>query len=321
MCNQNIKCNLYICSMTTEQEIDFKKILEHGNELADKFPEILESINVPKFSISDIGLNARVINNWEKKDLFLKEHDPRKRRKFDLIDAVWMKMIQKMRRFEISLNTIRKVKESLENKIGVDESNREVVEMTVFAMFGEDEKESVSAFMKTEEYKRMIGNMKVNILQMIVLDIVVLRNRYSLLINQEGESIPFKHTSLEMFKELFGNAPFFNETFLSISINEMLVELIGELDTDDSMRLCLLTKEEAEVVKYIKEEGVKRIEIQLSKGEFKQPEKLILTKEEIIKDNKRINEILLNQGYEDIIMKTENGKIVHFERKEKRKLN
>jgi len=307
--------------MTKEQEIDFKKILENGNELAEKFPEILESISIPKFSISDIGLNARVINNWEKKGLFLKDHDPRKRRKFDLIDAVWMKMIQKMRRFEISLNTIGKVKESLENEMEVNESNRETVEMTLFAMFGEDKKELVSAFMKTEEYKRMIGNMKVNILQMIVLDIVALRNRYSLLINQDGESIPFKHTMLESFIDEFNAAPFFNETFLSISINEMLVELIGELDTDDSMRLCLLTKEEAEVVKCIKEDGVKRIEIQLSKGEFKQPEKIILTKEEIIKNNKRINEILLNQGYEDIIMKTENGKIVHFERKEKRKLN
>ena len=59
MSNQNIICNLYICSMTKEQEIDFKKILENGNELAEKFPEILESISIPKFSISDIGLNAR----------------------------------------------------------------------------------------------------------------------------------------------------------------------------------------------------------------------------------------------------------------------
>ena len=54
------------------------------------FPDILESISIPKFSISDIGLNSRVINNWEKKGLFLKDHDPRKRRKFDLIDAVYL---------------------------------------------------------------------------------------------------------------------------------------------------------------------------------------------------------------------------------------
>jgi DNA-binding transcriptional MerR regulator len=307
--------------MTKEQEIDFKKILENGNKLAEMFPDILESISIPKFSISDIGLNSRVINNWEKKGLFLKDHDPRKRRKFDLIDAVWMKMIQKMRRFEISLNTIGKVKESLESEVTVDESNRETVEKTVIAMFGDDKKELASVFMKTEEYKRMLGNMKVNILQMIVLDIIALKNRYSLLINQDGESIPFKHTLLETFINEFNEKPFFNETFLSISINEMLVELIGELDTDDSMRLCLLTKEEAVVVQCIKEEGVKSIEIQLSKGEYKQPVRLVLTKEEIIKDNKRVNEILLNQGYEDIIMKTEKGKIVHFERKEKRKLN
>lgn len=307
--------------MTKEQEIDFKKILEDGAALAEKFPKLLESTRVPKFSISDIGLNARVINNWEKKGLFLKEHDPRKRRKFDLVDAVWMKMIQKMRRFEISLNTIKKIKESLESLAKVDEDNQEVVEKTVIAMLGEDKKEAAIAFMKTDVFKKQIETLKVNILQIIIFDIIVLRNRFSILINAEGESIPFKHTMLETLIEKFDVGDFFNKTFLSISINEMLVELIGELNTDDSLRLCLLTPAEVEVVNCIKEKGVKSIEIQLSKSKFKQPEKLILTREEVIDDRKRINEIFLNQGYEDITVKSENGKIVYCERKEKRKLN
>lgn len=307
--------------MTKEQEIDFKKILSNGVALAEEFPEVLESLSLPKFSISDIGLNARVINNWEKKGLFLKEHDPRKRRKFDLIDAVWMKMVQKMRCFEISLKTIKNVKESIESRAEVTNENRDTVEKTVIAMFGDGKKELAKAFLKTEEYKRMLENLKVNILQMIVLDIIVLRNRYSIIIDQEGQSFPFKYSMIETLIDKFDAGDFFNKTFLSISINEMLVELIGELKTDDSIRLSLLTTKEAEVVKCMNEKGVKSIEIHLSKGENSQPEKLTLTKEEVMKDNKRINEILLSQGYEDITMKTEKGKIVYFERKEKRKLN
>ena len=306
--------------MNNDQIREFKKVTDNAEKLAKEFPELSESVGIPRFTISDIGLNARVINNWEKKGLFLRDFDPGMRRKFDLIDAVWLKMVQKMRKFEISLNTIKKVKDSFIETVELTDENREVIIETILAMYGDDKKELANVFMQTADFKKLVDSQKINYLQTIIVDIIGLRNRYSILINQDGESIPFKHTYLETYIENLGIDSFFNETFLSISINEMLVELIGELDTDDSMSLHLLTPKEGEVLKCMKEKNVKSIEIQLSNDNIRQPEKVILTKEEVLKDNKRINEILLNQGYEDITLKTEKGKVVHFLRKEKRKL-
>ena len=124
--------------MTNGQDKDLEKLLASGKQLATKYPDFFKEINEPRYSIGDIGLNSRILNYWEKKGLFLKEHDPRKRKKFDLVDSVWMKMIQKLRQFDISLVAINNIKDLLVSKPEINESNIDAIEKVVLDLCSED---------------------------------------------------------------------------------------------------------------------------------------------------------------------------------------
>ena len=312
--------NLYIYTMTKGQELDLEKVRKDGIALANKYPELFTKINEPKYTIGDIGLNARVINYWEKKDLLINKHDVRKRKRFGLADALWMKMIQKMRQFDISLDAIHNVKGFITDKVEVGEDNREVFEKTVLEMFDSEKQQVVKSFMETKEFEEVLDKMNLSYLQIIVIDVIVLRNQYSLLINAQGDVVPFKHSEIEALMENEYWRRLFNNSHITLSFNELLEGLALEIGDEEATHMHIISETELEVLNAMKEDGVKSIEINMAKDGRKRAERIVLKKEEAINDSKRIKEIFLRNKYEDITVKSENGVLVYCERKEKRKL-
>tara|TARA_B110000285_G_C15102764_1_gene605982 strand:+ start:165 stop:1088 length:924 start_codon:yes stop_codon:yes gene_type:complete len=307
--------------MTNGQDKDLEKLLASGKQLATKYPDIFKEINEPRYSIGDIGLNSRILNYWEKKGLFLKEHDPRKRKKFDLVDSVWMKMIQKLRQFDISLVAINNIKNLLVSRPEINESNKDAIEKVVLDLCSEDDRVAARLFMQSKEFSTMMEKIELNLLQVVVMDVILLRNQYSFLINAEGELMPFKINELEFLMQQEEWRKLFSNSHVSISVNELLEGLVDELGEVEASNVKILSEDERQVLSALKEDGVKTVEINISQDGSRKAEKIILTKSEAIDGSKRMSELMLRNKYEDITVKSENGKIVYCERKEKRKLN
>lgn len=307
--------------MTNGQNKDLEKLLANGKHLATKYPDIFREINDPRYSIGDIGLNSRVLNYWEKKGLFLKEHDPRKRKKFDLVDSVWMKMIQKLRQFDISLVAINNIKDMLVSRPEINESSKAAIEKVVLGLSSEDERAAARLFMQSKEFSTIMENIELNLLQVVVIDVILLRNQYSFLINAEGELMPFKINELEFLMQQEEWRQLFSNSHVSISVNELLEGLVDELGEVEASNVKILSEDEMQVLSALKEDGVKTVEINISQDGSRKAEKIILTKNEAIDGSKRMSELMLRNKYEDITVKSENGKIVYCVRKEKRKLN
>lgn len=76
-------------------------------------------------------------------------------------------------------------------------------------------------------------------------------------------------------------------------------------------QLSILTDQEHKVIQSIREKEVTKIEITFSKDQ--KPELIKVTRVNKLDSASRLKELLINKGYQDIKITTQNGKIVHFE--------
>ena len=72
--------------------------------------EFLETLHKPVFKAMDIPLTNRIINHWHENDLFLYKKAPGEWRKFSVADYMWVLLCNKLRAWNVGLQTIKKVR-------------------------------------------------------------------------------------------------------------------------------------------------------------------------------------------------------------------
>lgn len=272
------------------------------------------------FTIKDIGVNYRWLDHWSSKGLLLSSYNKHKWKKFNLIEFVWIKIILKIREFNMSLKTVSAVKELLDNEFTVENlvKNPDVNFNEVITQFAPSElSQAVRKLLIEPEIKRNIEEMRFNFLEVMITDILLLGNCYSIIINSDGEIIPVKYSFLELISDTPEFINIINRSFVSISITEILRDYIidKELVNSYKKRLALLTEEEAIVLNTIRQDDLKSVIIK-----FDTDNKLNFLEE--VKESKvdkaaRLAELIMAKGYQDITIKTQNGNIVYCENKKK----
>ena len=104
-----------------------------------------------------------------------------------------------------------------------------------------------------------------------------------------------------------------NENFIAINYNIILEKILKSKELSNDKKP--LNKQELEVIKEIRNEAFKKVEIILNSGEI---QRINLT-ENINFDSKKVIEIIKEKKYQRIIIDTQNGNILNLERTEKRK--
>ena len=282
-----------------------------------------KSIHDRVFTIQDIGANYRWLDHWHSKGLLLSNYDIHKWKKFNLIEYVWIKIILELRRFNTSLKTVAKVKEMLDYDYMADAflKNPEVESEEIISQFAPPDKVlEAKKLLHDPEIYRNIEEMKLNLLELIITDIILQGSCYSVIIASDDEIIPVKYSYLELYSNIPEFKKLINRSFISISITEILRNFIleKELDTSNQKRLVLLTNEETQVLNAIRQDNLKSVIIRYD--ENKKINLLEEVKVEKVDKSKRLAEIILAGGYQDITIKTQKGEIVYCERKIKRAL-
>jgi hypothetical protein len=277
-------------------------------------------IKEKKFTIKDIGVDYRWIDHWNSKGLLIGNYEDRKWKKFNLIEYVWLKIIIKMREFNLSLETVKSVKDILDQDIIWDDiignKDNSIVELISKIAPSNLEFEARKLLEKKEINEKM-KKFRKKLIEIYIMDILTLFSYYSILINPDGEIIPIKYSYIEMYSDIIEFKKLIKKSYVSISITEIMRDFIIEKDTDlnNKSRIAILTDEESLVLKAIRQDGVKSVIIK-----FDNENKMNLLeeiKEEKVDKVSRLFEMIMTKGYQDITIKTQNGEIVYCENKRK----
>ena len=301
-------------------EIDFIKRKKNKGEYIDTIT-LEGKIKERRFTVKDIGVNYRWIDHWNDKGLLLGNYKEHLWKKFNLVEYVWLKLIVKMREFNIGLETVRKVKEILDYNFTIDEflkTNSDTFLEVISGFSSSDQIVATRNLLEEDKIPESIKESKLNLLEVFLMDILTLYSYYSILIDTNGEVIPVKYSYLELYSDKIEFKDFVTKAYVSISITEILKDYIIEKDVDLNYgkRLAILSEEESLILKTIRQDDLKSVLIKFGKN--RKINLLEEIKEKKIDKASRLFELIMAKGYQDITIKTQNGEIVYCENKTKK---
>ncbi len=224
--------------------------------IIDKFIKMktnpLDFMRNTTFKRSELNLDARVANHWAEKGLFPKKYDTGSWFIFDLTDAFWIKIIMKLREFNVSLEVIKHIKEEFFNtpKSIVDIENKEFViqKLKDLEMFKEEEVNQITE----DEIWDKVFNIKLNDFEKMLQSILLERKQYFIILNNKGNVILSNEENIESLndnKYIAKYQEIVSKSHLRLSMNEVLrefVETLGELVCTE--KIPILTKMELETI-------------------------------------------------------------------------
>ena len=299
-----------------------KKEIEYLKKNQDSIDSlaILSGIQEPRFTIKDVGVTHRDITYWDQERLLLNTYEAQKWRRFNLTEYVWIKIIIQLRKFRVPFKTLEKIRKLLLSKISYSELIKLEEVKDSIVKISEIEEDGVDEILNKDKVKKESENEFTSFLELSILNSLALNNNTSFLFNVEGKCKVFNY---DYFNEVIKDkefANFLSHSYISISLTEILADFISNKDLKIVYdELSLVTKNEMEVLKALREEDVKSVKVNFSNS--KEIVMLEITKEEKIKNSTNLVDIILTKGYQDIELKTQNGKTVFCKNTRKIKLD
>jgi len=287
------------------------------NREAINYNKLFSLVREKKFNLKEVGVTYRWITHWHAKGLLIRTYEESKWRKFDLIEFVWLRMIIQMRKFNISLEMIKMIKENLIQEIPVSEvlANKKIIDI-VIKLAKEDKRAEIENVLKSENVIENLKDQSLNLFETLIMDIISFHNSYSIFISSNGV-VPVKHSSLELLSSSTSFNNIFNGSFISISMTEILRDfMLGEQGIMQKHKLTILSESEEQVLSVLREDNLKSVMVRY--GTNQQIDLLETVRVEKVDKRARLMDFIMTNGYQDITIKTQNGEIVYCENKRKK---
>jgi hypothetical protein len=292
----------------------------------DAFVEIetnpIEFMRERRFTLKEFGFSPRVANHWIEKGIIGDSHEAKKKIILNLTEVFWIKLVDQLRSFNVSIEGIKKIKDEFFTK-----------PQNVFRAI---EKESVIEKLKElnlipKEFEKHfnddqiwadLAKYQLNDFELLIQHILLERTPFFLIFDNKDEFLFVQEGSLDNNDYDFKNKleRITRKSHIRISINDVLediVDVFGPLACTE--KLPILSKKEAEIIHLMRTENAARVEVRYN-NESK-PHIVEVTTKNLISERARLNEIILSRGYQDITFKTQNGQVVYCENTTKYKLD
>lgn len=276
----------------------------------DKLAELYEVMNEEKLSVKDTGVAYRIINHWDEKGLIrCGRVSEEAHRRFSFIDFMWIKIVEELRSFGISIPVIKKITDEMFLSFPIND---------IFDVFAEnldalkgmeaEDKEGFFNFLKSGEYKSedfsaFASEIKFSYLQLLLAESIATRNSVTLIVFNDGEWFPFvKHNEHFYPKEILYKKEFSSQ--IRVNITELVFRFILEdyfIELINGLRL--FTQQERRLLYYIKEGDYKKVFVLFKSKKF--------DAREIVKSDtaqEEIMHILREKEYKEFILTDKNGK-------------
>lgn len=279
------------------------------------------------FTLKDTGVTHRLITYWDEKGLLNEDKNDHKWRKFNLIDLVWIRLIAKLREFNIGLDTILQVKNSLWAKMPLEQViNEKHIKETVIEISNLNGIKVPEGLLDNTTFLDEVKSIEVSWLFVSIAQMYLDKRDMSILIffYQEGKekeliTVPFSPSKLPDFLKIDGFKEILARSYISISLNDLVTNVFQIADTNSLHDLLLLTKDEKVILEILRSGKYKSVKVRFDKSQ--KPLLLETTEEKKVNINSRISEFIRAASYQNIEIKTERGKIVSFTNSNKIKLN
>jgi DNA-binding transcriptional MerR regulator len=275
--------------------------------------EPIDYLRIPRYNRKNIDVPARILNHWDKMGLLLKRNPLGATYSFSLTESFWIKFIQKLRAYNLPLELIKQLKDELcviPQPLELMKNKDEYI--SYFKATNQSlSKIEIEQIFNSTEIIEQLNLMKPTLLENLLIDLIITRTDLRILINEKGE-VFFYNTEKSNPDEEYNIAlyKFMSNTYLNISLLEIIKELIIELGEDEcSKNQNILTKEEATILKILKQEDIAKIEISFN-DKTKKAETIKVTKKNSVTNLSRVQDLIIRNGYQDISIKTQNGKVV-----------
>jgi len=294
----------------------------------------LEFLWERRYTLDDVGLSPKNIFDWSKQGLLLDPVKPKARRKYSIVEFIWLKLVIGLREFGVSLNAIRKVRTLLLEvipfeellEIYLEESNREqliaslgeenyrkLVEEATEMKKSTDEKE-FAEFTEFQKHPEM--SFMSTLISYMTIEAVMYKRDFEFLIHSDGECM-----IRESGKQNEDLEAFYLEPYLTFSLSLLLSEFVQQqelIPKEEFVGYRWLSKKELELLNLLKKDNLVSLTVRL--GQNKQI-KLIEAEENIRIENVsgKITDFVMRNNYQQIVLKTQDGKTTSLRRTTKYK--
>ena len=301
--------------------VDIQKLVDNREAIKLQYKDLSEKILESNYNPGELGLKPRWVVHWEEKGLFLNNTSKGKWHSFNLIEAFWIKILLKFRSYHLPLDSIKEIKDQLVYDLGdANEELKNIIHAAALSLSSEEEKQKVKAILLSNEFQDSISKMKINLLEMFILDMIILRNQFRILVKENGELLILKDNYEDLYPDKDYVDQFLNGSYLSISFREILVEIIGDLGENEASKMYIITPQEAEVIQAIREKDVLEVNVKMKKGSVAVPFQIDTVKEKKLDAASRLIELISAGTYQDITIKVEDGNIVYCKNVGKKRL-
>ncbi len=298
-----------------------KEELRLGLELrnSEEYSMVMDRIFEQKYSPKDINVEPYKITNWRKEGIKISgfKSDKEKRKKYNLIELVWLQMLQTMKGLNIHSDHIIKISDYVWSN--VFDNSEALYNHPVFKKMLKGATQE-----QLNQIRLAMGDLYHSFLELFVVDVILMRAHYSIIIDKDGNILPCKEKHLSSdSKEILPIKEMMRRSHISISINEALAKFLFEFPEPDEIasRLELISPQEYEAIKKVREQGVKSVNLRFDnngKLDLIETSKVINPKK--IKDSNELKRLLYSESFRDIEIKTQNEEVIYILEKTKQKV-
>jgi hypothetical protein len=292
----------------------------------DAFTEMntnpIEFMREKKFTLKDFNFSPRVANHWIEKGLIANDHQAGKKIKLSLSEAFWLKLVDQLRSFNVSLESIKRIKSDFfdrSHNVFEGFTKQQITEQLMQLKLVNPQN---LTFFDLDQYLLELSKIQLNDFELMIQSILIERIPFFLIFDTKSNFILLKEGQFSNESEVFQMEyeQITRRSHIRISMNNVLEEFVESLGPLNSFeRVPILTKQESELVQLMRTEDVSKVEIRYN-GNSK-PQMVEITTKNLINERARLNEIILSRGYQDITLKTQNGHVVCCENTIKYKLD
>ena len=269
-------------------------------------------------------VNSRQLNYWLEEMKLLPEKEERGWRKFSFVELSWLKIISELREFGVGFDIIKKLKEDLfftpepNNLKEIIIQNQHLLDKLNAKSKNKDEKKILTFLKGISEIKEELDAASgIPVLLTYLQGIIYMRSPGHILINNEGEHLFIVEKIREVYMQNEDYRFFLMQSHISISLTDIVQFYITKDNFDDEIVRSFLTDEELALLEIIRNEKLKSLTISFNeKNEIKSVD---LLKIKNIDVTSRLSHLFLTNGYEEIKIVTQKGKVVNCTINEKRK--
>ena len=259
-------------------------------------------------------VNSRLMNYWIEENRLLSKWEEKGWRKFSFVDLVWLKIISNLREFGVSFAILKKLKEELfyiptpEKLIKVLNEKKDDISKLITKLHSKEDKQLASFLLKIEEIKDDIKGHQIPLLLIYIQSVIFFKSSGSLLINVEGEHVFLSEKHLGLILQNEENRFFFRQSHVSISLTDIIEFYILKEEVDIELTKEIFSEDEFKIMETIRKENPSSLFVKFDDNRKVNLIKVKKTKRAELAH--RLSDIILKDGYEEITLKTQKGKIV-----------